>query len=76
MVPVNTEILLVDARVALRRRLADSCRTDLSQAFAAWLLREPAVKAEFVSIIYEAGASSPWWKWHFSRGAQSLVRQG
>jgi len=58
MVPVSTvsEILLVDARAALRRRLADPCRTDLSKAFAAWLLREPGTDAEFASIVSDAAA--------------------
>jgi hypothetical protein len=40
MVPVNTtsEFLLADARAALRRRVTDVGRTELSRAFASWLL--------------------------------------
>jgi|HubBroStandDraft_4_1064222.scaffolds.fasta_scaffold06483_2 hypothetical protein len=56
MVPVNTtsDFLLADARAALRRRLTESCRTELSRTFAAWLLREPETDAEFVSLVSEA----------------------
>ena len=58
MVPVSTEseILIVDARAALRRRLADSGGTELSKAFAAWLLGKPETNAEFASIVNEAAA--------------------
>ena len=56
MVPVSTtsDFLLADARAALRRRLTESCRTELSRAFAAWLLREPETDAEFASLVSEA----------------------
>ena len=56
MVPVSTtsDFLLTDARAALRRRLTESCRTELSKAFAAWLLREPDTDAEFASLVSEA----------------------
>jgi len=56
MVPVSTtsDFLLADARAALRRRLTESCRTELSRAFAAWLLREPEMEAEFTSLVSEA----------------------
>jgi hypothetical protein len=54
MVPVSTtsEFLLADARAALRRRVSEDGRTELSRAFAAWLLREPG--AEFGSLVSEA----------------------
>jgi hypothetical protein len=56
MVPVSTtsDFLLADARAALRRRLTESCRTELSRAFAAWLLREPETDAEFASLVSDA----------------------
>ncbi len=56
MVSVSTtsDFLLADARAALRRRLTESCRTELSRAFAAWLLREPETDAEFASLVSEA----------------------
>jgi hypothetical protein len=56
MVPVSTtsEFLLEDARAALRRRVADDGRTELSRAFAAWLMREPETGAEFASLVSEA----------------------
>jgi hypothetical protein len=56
MVPVSTtsDFLLADARAALRRRLTESRRTELSRAFAAWLLREPETDAEFASLVSEA----------------------
>jgi len=52
--PPNGRILLADARAALRRRLADPDRTELSHAFAAWLLREPQLKADLVSLVAAA----------------------
>ena len=56
MVPVSStsDFLLADARAALRRRLTESCRTELSRAFAAWLLRELETDAEFASLVGEA----------------------
>jgi hypothetical protein len=36
--------------------LADSGRTELSKAFAAWLLREPETNCEFASIVNDAAA--------------------
>jgi hypothetical protein len=56
MVPVSTtsDFLVADARVALRRRLSETCRTKLSRSFAAWLLREAERDAEFVSLVGEA----------------------
>jgi len=58
MVPVSTtsDFLLADARAALRRRLTESCRTELSRAFAAWLLRQPETDAEFASLVSDAAA--------------------
>ncbi len=50
----TSEFLLADARAALRRRLADPDRTELSRAFAAWLLREPPLKAELASLVTAA----------------------
>lgn len=50
----TSEFLLADARAALKRRLADPDRTELSRAFAAWLLREPPLKAEFASLVTAA----------------------
>jgi hypothetical protein len=54
LVTTTSEFLLADARAALRRRLADTDRTELSRAFAAWLLREPPLKAEFESLVAAA----------------------
>jgi hypothetical protein len=54
LVTTTSEFLLDDARAALRRRLADPDRTELSRAFAAWLLREPQLKAEFASLVAAA----------------------
>jgi hypothetical protein len=56
MVPVSTtsDFLLADARAALRRRLTESCRTELSRVFVAWLLREPETDVEFASLVSEA----------------------
>ena len=58
MVPVSTtsDFLLADARAALRRRVSDAGRTELSRAFAAWLLRETEADAEFASLVSEAAA--------------------
>jgi len=53
-VTATSEFLLADARAALRRRLADPDRTELSHAFAAWLLREPQLKADLVSLVAAA----------------------
>jgi hypothetical protein len=53
-VTTTSNFLLEDARAALRRRLTESCRTELSRAFAAWLLREPETNAEFASLVGEA----------------------
>lgn len=53
-VTTTSNFLLADARAALRRRLTESCRTELSRAFAAWLLREPETDAEFASLVSEA----------------------
>ncbi|MBI4903360.1 MAG: hypothetical protein HY820_06985 [Acidobacteria bacterium] len=50
----TSEFLLADARAALRRRLDDPDRTELSRAFAAWLLREPPLKAELASLVTAA----------------------
>jgi hypothetical protein len=54
LVTATSEFLLADARAALRRRLADSDRTELSRAFAAWLLPEPELKVEFASLVATA----------------------
>ena len=56
MVPVSTtsDFLLADARAALRRRVSDAGRTELSRAFATWLLRETEADAEFASLVSEA----------------------
>ena len=50
----TSDFLVADARAALRRRLADTDRTELSRAFAAWLLREPDLKTEFSSLVAAA----------------------
>jgi hypothetical protein len=44
----------VEARAALRTRIAASCRRDLSKVFAAWLLQEAEQRAEFASIAGQA----------------------
>ena len=56
MVPVSTtsDFLLADARAALRRRVSDAGRTELSRAFATWLLRETEADAEFASLVSDA----------------------
>jgi hypothetical protein len=54
LVTATSEFLLTDARAALRRRLDDPDRTELSRAFAAWLLREPNLRAEFASLVAAA----------------------
>jgi hypothetical protein len=51
LVTATSDFLLADARAALRRRLAEPDRTDLSRAFAAWVLREPGLAAEFASLV-------------------------
>jgi hypothetical protein len=38
------------ARAALQARIIKSCRRDLSKAFAAWVLRAPEGRAEFVAL--------------------------
>ena len=53
-VTTTSDFLLADARAALRRRLTESGRTELSRAFAAWLLRESETDAEFASLVSEA----------------------
>jgi hypothetical protein len=50
-VTATSEFLLADARTALRRRLAEPDWTDLSRAFAAWVLREPGLAGEFLSLV-------------------------
>lgn len=50
----TSDFLLADARTALRRRLTKPCRTKLSRAFAAWVLREPETDIEFVSLVSDA----------------------
>lgn len=50
----TAQFLLDDARAALRRRLADPDRTELSRVFSAWLLRDPQLKAEFSSLVAAA----------------------
>jgi hypothetical protein len=56
MVPVSTtaDFLLADARAALRRRASEDGRTELSRAFAKWLLHETNTDAEFASLVNEA----------------------
>jgi hypothetical protein len=56
MVPVSTtsEFLLADARAALRRRVADAGRTELSRAFAAWLLDDRDTGGELVALVRNA----------------------
>jgi hypothetical protein len=56
MVPLSatSEFLLADARAALRRRVADVGRTELSRTFGAWLLSGRETDAEFVSLVNEA----------------------
>lgn len=56
MVSVSTtsDFLLADARTALRRRVSEDGRTELSRAFAAWLLRETEADAEFAPLVSEA----------------------
>jgi len=46
--------LLADARAALRRRVDNAARTELSAAFAAWLLPSTETDAEFVTLIGDA----------------------
>jgi hypothetical protein len=47
-------ILLIDARDALRRRVAESCGTGLAKTFASWFLQDPSSDSEFASIVAEA----------------------
>ncbi len=53
-VSATSEFLLADARSALRRRVADSARTELSAVFAEWLLLGTEPSAEFVSLVGNA----------------------
>lgn len=53
-VSATSEFLLADARSALRRRVADSARTELSAVFAEWLLLGTEPGAEFVSLVGNA----------------------
>lgn len=55
MVPVSAGSD-VDARGALRALIAESCRRDLTRAFAAWLLREPERGADLASIADRVAA--------------------
>jgi len=48
------EYLLADARAAFRRRVGNAARTELSAAFAAWLLPGMATDAEFASLVDNA----------------------
>ena len=50
----TSEFLLADARAALRRRLPDPDRTELSRVFPAWLLREPQLTVKFVELVAAA----------------------
>lgn len=56
MVPVSTKpgFLLADARAALRRRVADADRTELSRAFARWLLDDRDSDGELVALVSNA----------------------
>lgn len=56
MVSVSTtsEFLLQDSRAALRRRTSEDGRTELSRAFAAWLLADIALQSEFAALVREA----------------------
>jgi hypothetical protein len=56
MVSVSTtpEYLLADARAALRRRVADARQTELSRAFAAWLLPDTEIGKELEGLVGEA----------------------
>jgi hypothetical protein len=40
----------VELSAALRTRITESCRRDLSRAFASWLLREPESRPEFAAM--------------------------
>src|SRR3954470_3263946 len=53
MVPlIATSNLAVSA--ALRKRIAESCRRDLSKAFVAWLLEDFNEPADLLSIVAQA----------------------
>ena len=54
VVSAISTFLLADARTALRRRASNAGRTELSKAFAAWLLPGPETDAEFASLVNEA----------------------
>jgi hypothetical protein len=51
-VSATSDFLLADARADLRRRASEDGRTELSRAFAAWLLREN--DGELASLVSEA----------------------
>jgi len=53
-VSATSKFLLEDARAALRRRVSDAGRTELSRAFGAWLLQETETDAVFASLVSEA----------------------
>jgi hypothetical protein len=52
----TAKYLLEDARQALRRRVSEECRTELSQVFAAWLMHGTDLQndAEFALFVSEA----------------------
>ncbi|MGI8960606.1 MAG: hypothetical protein ACR2IV_12735 [Bryobacteraceae bacterium] len=50
----TSEFLLADARAALRRRVADAGRKELSKAFAAWLLDYSDTGGELVALVRNA----------------------
>jgi len=51
---VSVKPIDLEVRAALRRRIAESCRRDLSKAFVWWLLREPEGRADFASMATSA----------------------
>ena len=53
-VSATSEFLLADARAALRRRVAEVGRTELSRAFGAWLLGDAETDSGFVPLLNEA----------------------
>jgi hypothetical protein len=53
LVNATSDFLIADARAALGRRFRESCRTELSRAFAAWLLREAETNDEFALLVSE-----------------------
>ncbi len=54
VVSTISNFLLADARAALRRRVSNAGRTELSRAFAAWLLPGAETDADFASLVNEA----------------------